>query len=412
MKKAIALFGMIIFTAGIVFLKNADADTVLIKQYSSDSFMEQATLNEEEIKTTEQNTVAEAETEPAEEEETTAALEMADDSNFAFFRLSTEEQKIYIEILNSLLNFEQKTVLSTINPKLIDKAFQCVMLDHPEIFYIDGYKYTEYAIKEKVEKVEFTGNYIYSVDEIQSRREQIDLAVSQILAGMPDTDDEYQKVKYIYDSIIYQTEYDIAAEDNQNICSVFLKGRSVCQGYAKAMQYLLNNAGIKAVLVLGKVRQGDGHAWNLVSVNDNWYYIDATWGDAYYLLGDDVQTQMTRTAAINYDYFCVTTEQIEQTHSMDMVIAMPECSAISDNYYVREGLYFTSYEEDRIAELFKTAREENRETITVKCSDSAIYENMVTELIENQKVFQYVDAPDGTIAYTDNEQQNSITFWL
>ena len=32
MKKAILLLGMIIFVAGILFFKDADADTVLIKQ--------------------------------------------------------------------------------------------------------------------------------------------------------------------------------------------------------------------------------------------------------------------------------------------------------------------------------------------------------------------------------------------
>ncbi len=410
MKKAILLLGMTIFTVGILFLRNADADTVLIKQQVQ---LDELVQDTEELQKEEPATIIETQTEETtdQEQDITILAEAESASSITFLRLSLEEQKVYAEILSSLLGLEKETTLSTRDTSLIDKAFQCVMLDHPEIFYVDGYKYTEYSSDEMIEKIVFSGNYIYDIEEIRIRQEKIADAAAKIVDGAPDTTDEYEKVKYVYETIIRNTEYDTASVDNQNICSVFLNGRSVCQGYAKALQYLLREMGMDAGLVIGTVREGDGHAWNLVSVNDSWYYLDATWGDAFYLFGEE-QKQQPQTAAVNYDYLCVTTKQISQTHEMDMPVTLPECTSLADNYYVREGLYFEQYDEARIQDLFAATLAEGKEIVTLKCSDSSVYEVVCTELLENQKIFDFIQTSEGSIAYTDNTEQCSITFWL
>lgn len=410
MKKAILLLGMTIFTVSILFFRNVDADTVLIKQQVQ---LDELIKDTEELQKEEPQTIIETQPEETEEQERdiTILAEEESASSITFLRLSLEEQKVYAEILSSLLGLEKETTLSTKDTSLIDKAFQCVMLDHPEIFYVDGYKYTEYSSNEVVEKIVFAGNYIYDAGEIHTRQQKIAEAAAKIVAGAPDTVDEYEKVKYVYETIIQNTEYDTASVDNQNICSVFLNGRSVCQGYAKALQYLLREMGMDAALVIGTVREGDGHAWNLVSVNDNWYYLDATWGDAFYMFGDE-QEQQPKNASVNYDYLCVTTKQIEQTHVMDMPVALPECTSLVDNYYVREGLYFEQYDEVRIQELFAKAVEDGKETVTLKCANGSVYESICIELLDNQKIFDFIKTSEGSIAYTDNKEQYSITFWL
>ncbi len=415
MKKAILLLAMILGVSVIVLLRNADADTVLIKQQIQ---MDELVKDTEELQKQEpeseffEGTGEQTEELMEPEKDITIQAGTGSASSITFLRLSLEEQNVYTEILLSLLSLEKETTLSTKDTSLIDKAFRCVMLDHPEIFYVDGYKYTEYSHGETVDKIVFSGNYIYDKEEILTRREKIAQAAADIIAGVPDTMDEYEKAKYIYDTIIQNTEYDTAAVDNQNICSVLLNGRSVCQGYSKTIQYLLREMGMDCSLVIGTVRGGDGHAWNLVSVNDNWYYLDATWGDAFYLFGDGTQAEKEKAASVNYDYFCVTTEQLEQTHEIDMPVSLPICSTLADNYYVREGLYFEQYDETRIQELFATAMAEERETVTLKCADSIVYEEVYSELLDNKKIFDFVRTEDGYIAFTNNEEQYSITFWL
>ena len=418
MKKATLLLGMIICVAGILYLKDADVDTVLIKQHADDDIMEQLIQDTKEMVLHDEEEETESESVPKmgqaqNEASDVVVLEPKEGSSLAFFGLSMEEQKVYTEILTALMALDAKTTLSSCDRSLIDKVFQCVMLDHPEIFYVDGYKYTEYKSGDTVNKIVFTGNYLYTAEEIADRKAQIEEKVSSVMAGITATDDEYLIVKYFYETLISGTEYDMETNDHQNICSVFLNGKSVCQGYAKAFQYLLHQAGLESGLVIGTVKDGDSHAWNLVSVNGNWYYVDVTWGDAHYLLseGEDNKT-VTRNGFVNYDYLCVTTEQLGKTHTIQMPVTMPQCDTMTDNYYVREGLYFTEYNEERIAGLFKEAYASGKDAVTLKCSDDAVFEQISTELIGQQKVFSFISARDGAIAYTDNKEQGSITFWL
>ena len=331
---------------------------------------------------------------------------------YAYSMLPVTQQQLYLEILDALTEFREDVRLSSCDTEEISKVFQCVMNDHPEIFYVDGYTYTEYTLGEKLRKITFSGVYLMDNDEVLRTQRKIDRYVEECLGGIALDADEYEKVKYIYEYLISHTEYDGTAQDNQNICSVFLRGRSVCQGYAKAMQYLLQKAGVYSTLVLGRVINGDSHAWNLVRIDGEFYYVDVTWGDASYQTSGQESSGERKMPAINYDYLCVTTKQLEMTHQIDNVAAMPQCDSMDANYYVREGVYFTEMEEERLQEIFRNALDAGDTYITLKCASQDVYQQMRESLIDEQKIFRYLDISGESVSYSENEKQYSMSFWL
>ena len=332
---------------------------------------------------------------------------------YYFSNLEITQQNLYVEILYALENYIDEMEVSTFDTEQIDTVFQCVMMDHPEIFYIDGYSFVKYSRGENVEKIVFKGNYIYNQQEKEVKEEQIEDVAGEILANISQDATDYEKVKYVYETIIHNTEYDMNAADNQNICSVFLNHSSVCQGYAKAVQYLLKQLKVPATLVIGTVETGEGHAWNLVKVENEYYYVDATWGDASYQLQNNEDSQMIQnTGAISYDYLCVTTEELTRTHTLAEIVPLPMCNCLDANYYVKEGAYFEKADYEQLADLMERYQTEGRESVTFRCANDSVYQQMWDELLTEQKIFKYIKGMDNSIMYMDSPKQRSITFWL
>lgn len=329
---------------------------------------------------------------------------------YAYHHLDGDKQKIYLEMLDALAGMRSGVPLSTVDKSVLDIVFACVMNDHPELFYVDGYQYTEYTLGDVVTGITFSGTYSMTGAEAEQAGMEIEQKLAECFEQVPLNEDEYSTVRYLYEWLINHTEYDRTAENNQNICSVFLQGRSVCQGYAKAMQYMLQAAGIQCVLVTG-FTNGERHGWNLVRVNGEYYYLDPTWGDASYASGSADGGLDGFVPAINYDYFLVTTDEITRTHSIEKAVELPVCTAVDDNYFVREGLYFDSYDAERLALIFDSEATRAAGYVTLKCNNSETYDQMVETLIGSQAIFDFVDKQGESIAYTSNDEQRTISFW-
>ncbi len=354
-----------------------------------------------------------------EKKEYTVSFESEHHGTFAYDRLSETEQIWYRDInrllayrMDEAVELSEEAMKEGLTAEDIDKIYNCVMMDHPEYFYVDGYEYVTYTTGAgELAGIDIYGKYAYSMEECEMRQKEIDEAAEEILWLAPTDDDDYEKIRYVYETIIQQTDYDLSAPDNQNIYSVLVGEASVCQGYAKTTQYLLNELGVDCTIVFGKVRDGESHSWNIVECNDNFYHLDTTWGDASYSMNGEMLTE-AEAPEINYDYLCISTQQLEKTHEIKEVVELPECDALEDNYYVREGKYFYSYDEEQLQRELDEAFEKGEVSITIKCDSGEVYDTFYEELIEKQLIFSYLPDEYKSISYIEDEEQLSLSFWV
>ena len=130
---------------------------------------------------------------------------------------------------------------------------------------------------------------------------------------------ERQKVRAIHDWLVHNAHYDLTYS-NYSANGVLLKGYGVCQSYAEATEKLLTRAGLANRLLSGKANNGtgngfEGHAWNLVRVDGQWYHLDVTWDDPVFSVGRVAQDSSPAISGMEgYSYFLLTDKQIGKDH--------------------------------------------------------------------------------------------------
>lgn len=329
-----------------------------------------------------------------------------------YYEQLTEHAQIWYQDIYEILIYHQVCV--DLNPNYmlelgtdsIDYIFQCVLMDHPEIFYVDGYEFVEYTQGDILVSIEFSGSYDMNYAQMEEAGKVIQNYVEHCLAGIDRSASDYDKVKYVYEYLIEHTQYNLEIPFDQSIYSVCAYGESVCQGYAKMAQYLLNQLGVETTLVQGWAEGGESHIWNLVLVDGYYYYMDVTWGDSSYTDAGNAFENLT------YDYLCVTTEELCKTHVIDNIAPVPVCDAMYSNYYVMEGAYFQSYDEARLQTLLEEAALKEEAFVALKCSDSQVFEEMCDSLFEQNEIFDFLPSGEETVSYLEDEAMLTLTILL
>ena len=90
-----------------------------------------------------------------------------------------------------------------------------------------------------------------------------------ISSGMSDR----EKALALHNWLIYNAHYDYTLS-NHAADGVLVKGTGVCDSYSRAYGLLLTKVGIE-----NKRATGGNHAWNVVRIGGQWYFVDTTWDD-------------------------------------------------------------------------------------------------------------------------------------
>ena len=132
--------------------------------------------------------------------------------------------------------------------------FEAVYNDHPELFWLQ----TGYSCKyvHSGNCLEITLKYNKTVDNLQAARQEFDAAAEKILAEARTKGSDLEKEKYVHDVLMEAAEYDLSADMSQSAYSALVQGRSVCAGYARAFQYLMQQLGITVQVMQGRITPG------------------------------------------------------------------------------------------------------------------------------------------------------------
>lgn len=144
---------------------------------------------------------------------------------------------------------------------------------------------------------------VYRTDKIDPRISRVTASLVTNAARAPETqlatlvsalivgeNDQFTKIKLIHDWIADTVTYDVAmlsktTVTGQDLATVLTSRRAVCAGYAALFERMAKIAGFEVKTVHGYTKGLGGdfdfnfqnsHAWNMVRIDDLWYFVDTT----------------------------------------------------------------------------------------------------------------------------------------
>lgn len=293
-----------------------------------------------------------------------SSLNISNNSNYYYTQLDDTSKIIYTFLENNINNLKKENYIidfsTTFNDLLnksagkykLNKAFQSALdaffYDHPEIFYIDVSKITltvksSTILNKTTYRVEIvpSDNKNYLLNTFESE-EEVDIAISQIeniknnIITKIFNKNIYTQILNAHDTLASHIEYDSNSnkENAHNIYGALIEKKAVCEGYAKAFKYILDNLNVECILVSGNATNSsnktESHMWNYVKLNNSWYGVDLTWDDPIIIGGSSKNN-------IRHSYFLKGLDSFINSHystgkltDSGMMFSLPQLSY--DNY--------------------------------------------------------------------------------
>ncbi len=213
--------------------------------------------------------------------------------------------------------------------------------DYAHHFWLgNGYSYSSTSTT----VVSVIPTYILSGAELETAKAAFEEKVDEILAGLTLNMTEFERELYLHDKLAGMITYEFA-DNAHNAYGAIVEGKAVCEGYAEALQYLLQRAGIQSFIAIGtSINPGSGsaenHAWNYVRIDGRYYHVDLTWNDQ----GEDLY----------HAYFNQTDAVIQEDHAISACdYALPVCNDTAAQYFTGKDTYLDSYSADVLGQLLK-----------------------------------------------------------
>ncbi len=194
---------------------------------------------------------------------------------YHYRQLSRDAQNAYKAIAIAIKSYKRSATFTTM--KNLQVVLDAVKNDNPHFFYVDWYNSMTYT-KYSGEKTELDLKYNMSRSEAAMYFKRA-YKIAQSLQGS----DERSTILKVHDYMVTRVNYDEDAYKNKKfvlndhrMIGALFENLAVCEGIARATQFLLRNLGIDCTYVRGQV-EGGMHGWNLVYIDNKTRKLDVTW---------------------------------------------------------------------------------------------------------------------------------------
>lgn len=301
-------------------------------------------------------------------------------TRYYYNTLSVEGKIAYTIILDTIREHPESIEIPPLSDADFHEMFCALSYDNPELLCMTN----ESQIIVRDAKAYFIPKYCDEHLICESHRSDLENAATEILSGIRQDMDAYDKELYFHDIICEKVIY---TPDNNNVkgysaYDALVVGEAVCEGYARSIQLLLNCVGIPNYLVTGVGVDSDGtsegHMWNVVTIQGENYYLDVTW--------DDMDEENIKR--YGHTYFNVTSADIAKNH-IEIQPVDNNCTATKHNYFIRQDLYISKYDSAGKALLVREIREASEngsDAFEIRFASRSAYESAVTDLIDNDQI--------------------------
>ena len=332
---------------------------------------------------------------------------------FYYDGLEDTEKLAYNEILSQIYSMPEKIRIPDISGEQLDRVFSALLADNPDLFFVGrrctlsakGF-YTFCAVE-----------YYIDSETYAEQKSELEEVCANVISSLTAPDDEFRTELEIHDFIVDKCSYRL--EDGEFVYSsaygAIVNGDAACEGYSKAAKLLLDMAGIESAVVSGisdNTQEPEGpHMWNAVKINGDFYYLDCTWDDPVSESGKEMRM---------YAYFNLNDEMIAATHR-DFSIDF-DCTATDENYYIKTGSYFESYDrsdEKRLSAIIADELNSGGNIVQLRFGSKSAYKEAVSELIDSGRLYNVLKkAKDKTkvkfstesLSYYKDSSQYLLTF--
>ena len=250
----------------------------------------------------------------------------------AYSLLNDYEKEYYDAILNlepGVFNFtitySPFLYLSKYNTIDFDEIMNAILLDHPELFYYNGYKTRLWKSgSNKIAKVDYTIVVYEEAPYTESNTRDYNEAFINKLSSLEfNMTSRYDFIESVHRFLCETITYDTTSSTRYDAYGALIENKAVCQGYAEAFKVICDYYSVPCILLTGTAVDDNGsgpHMWNAVQMEDgNWYFIDATWDDGEDRIYDDFLLVGENSIAENFG-----DKTFSESHINDDVSYLPE----------------------------------------------------------------------------------------